>query len=102
MYKERYQKEVMINFFRNRAIALWNDLPNKVIEALSIKSFEKRLDKHKATFNIKYNLDNCLDCLNKKSTPNCAGTGRRRKGADIDLESQAEQPSSSTRLSKSK
>ena len=60
LYKERCQKEVRRNFFRNRTITLWNDLPNKVIEALSIKSFEKRLDKYSAQFKIKYNFESII------------------------------------------
>ena len=66
-FMERCQKEVRRNLFRNRGIALWNDLPNKDIEAPSNKSFEKRQDKYWTQFKIKHNFDNCLDYQNQKN-----------------------------------
>ena len=45
---------------------------------------------------MKYNFDNCLEYQNKKSNPNYASTGTRRKCANTDLETQGESPSSST------
>ena len=74
LHKERCQKEVRRNFFRNGTITLWNDLPNNVIEAPSIKPFEKRLDKYLAQFKTKYNFDNCLDNKNQETNHNYAGT----------------------------
>ena len=40
--------------FGLRVTKMWNDLPNNVVAAPSIKSFEKRLDKYWETQEIKF------------------------------------------------
>ena len=60
LYKEKCNKDIRRNFFRNRVINFWNDLPEKVVQAPSIKSFENRLDKYWRKYNIKYDFDKCL------------------------------------------
>ena len=59
---DRSEKKLLYELNKN----MWNDVPNKVIEALSIKSFENRLDKYWPQFKIKYNFDNCVDYQNQK------------------------------------
>ncbi|KAH3692592.1 hypothetical protein DPMN_193143 [Dreissena polymorpha] len=43
--------------FSNRVVDTWNSLPNSVITATSIKSFEERLDKYWKNQEIVYNFE---------------------------------------------
>jgi hypothetical protein len=61
LYKERANKETRKQFFRNRVVNFWNDLPETVVTAPSTKSFENRLDKYWQKFGIKYDFDKCID-----------------------------------------
>ena len=63
--------------FRNRIVPYWNELPDKVKEAPSIKSFECRLDKYWKIYKIKYSFDNCIEFEKQRNNPNYAGTGRK-------------------------
>ena len=54
----RTQKRQM--FFTSRIVDAWNSLPNNVIEAPSIKSFEKRLDKFWANQPVKLHFEEKL------------------------------------------
>ena len=84
-------KKVRTTFFRNRVVPFWNELPTKVLEAPSTKSFERRLDKYWRTYNIKYNFDKCLDFERQRVDPDYAGTGPRnvKPNQAEDLELQA-------------
>ena len=56
LFKKRVGKEVRKNFFSIRIVDMWNDLPQNIIDAPSIKCFEARLDKYWESQNIKYNF----------------------------------------------
>ena len=71
-------------FLKNRAVNYWNELPTKVKEAPSIKSFEKRLDKYWKMYNIRYSFENCLEFEKQRDDPNYAGTGKRNLKLDKD------------------
>ena len=60
LYKAKCNKSIRRNFFRNRVINFWNDLPEKVVQAPSVKAFENRLDKYWNKYRIKYDFENCL------------------------------------------
>ena len=43
--------------FTNRVVSVWNDLPESVVSAPSIKAFERRLDRHWESQDILYNFE---------------------------------------------
>ena len=71
-------------FFRNRVIRSWNHLPEAVVNAPSIKSFEKRLDRFWDKYSIKFDLDKCLEFI---SNPARTGAGSETVDTqDLDIE----------------
>ena len=78
LYKERSNKEIRKNFFRNRVVNRWNNLPPKVVDAPSVKSLETRLDQFWHRFGIKYYFETCLEF--EKNTR----TGLNVRGTDLD------------------
>ncbi len=45
MFKRRANTRLRQKYFTERVIDVWNSLPSHVVEAPSIKAFERRLDK---------------------------------------------------------
>ena len=81
----RDTKPIRKNFFSNRIVNFWNELLNEVVEAPSIKSFERRLDKFWSRYSIKYNFERCIQFEKQKMS----GIGTI-KMIDLDLEPQAD------------
>ena len=52
LYKPRVRLNVRKNFFSQR-VGVWNELPQHVVDALSINSFKNRLDDHWKDMDIK-------------------------------------------------
>jgi hypothetical protein len=48
------------HYFKERIVGPWNSLPDKVVEAPSTKSFEKRLDKHWINQDLVFNYEAAL------------------------------------------
>ena len=48
------------NSFSHRVINMWNNLPNVVVTAPSVFSFENRLDRYWSRLEVKYNFENAL------------------------------------------
>ena len=46
IFKERPIREVRRDSFFFRLTGPWNSLPNQVVEALTVETFERRLDRH--------------------------------------------------------
>ena len=46
LYKQRSRLIARQNFFSQRVVDFWNDLPNYTVQAPSVNSFKARLDKH--------------------------------------------------------
>ena len=44
--KEKCKRDIRRRFFKNRIVNKWNMLPEKVKEALTVRSFEARLDRY--------------------------------------------------------
>ena len=44
--KERCRLQVRQNFFSNRVVDLWNNLPASVVEAVSVNAFKNKLDRY--------------------------------------------------------
>ena len=57
--KHQVHLKVRSNFFSERVITTWNDLPESVVCAETVNSFKSRLDKHWADHPLLYNPD-CL------------------------------------------
>ena len=57
LYKTRSRLNVRKYSFCCRVTDIWNSLPSDVVEAKSVHSFERRLDKHLKDQPIKYNYD---------------------------------------------
>jgi len=57
LYKTRPRLDIRKFSFSNRVVDTWNSLPNSVITATSIKSFEARLDKYWKNQEIVYNFE---------------------------------------------
>ncbi len=54
LYKHRSQTRLRQHSFTERIVTPWNSLPNHVVQAKSVKSFERRLDKHWADQKVIY------------------------------------------------
>jgi hypothetical protein len=46
LVKNRCRTETRKNFFTNRVVDVWNNLPNSVVTAKNVETFKRRLDKH--------------------------------------------------------
>ena len=46
LFSERFAKDIGKYTFKNRVVKIWNSLPNSVVTAKDVKSFERGLDKH--------------------------------------------------------
>lgn len=60
LYQQRANKNIRKNFFTYRVIQTWNNLPEEVINAKTVKSFERRLDKHWEKQELMYNYESNL------------------------------------------
>jgi hypothetical protein len=57
--KPRHLTNIRANFFTNRVITPWNNLPEEVVTAPSVNSFKNRLDKHWAELPTLFNPTCC-------------------------------------------
>ena len=46
LQKHRYKLNIRGNYFANRVVSIWNNLPESVTSAPSINAFKSRLDNH--------------------------------------------------------
>ncbi|KAK4301367.1 hypothetical protein Pmani_026487 [Petrolisthes manimaculis] len=56
-FKLRCRTRLWQGVFHVRVVNIWNSLPNSVVEAKTLASFERRLDKHWMGQPIKYNFE---------------------------------------------
>ena len=56
LYSQRVEKNLHNNFFSIRVTSYWNSLPDNVVQAPNIKTFESRLDQHWNEYEGKYNF----------------------------------------------
>ena len=54
--KQRRNKNIRANFFTQRIVTTWNQLPDSIVNAPTMHSFENRLDKYWNNLEIKYNF----------------------------------------------
>ena len=60
MYKRQVKTRLRQHFFTERVIDIWNSLPGHVVEASSIMTFERRLDRLWRDQDIFYNYEAAL------------------------------------------
>jgi hypothetical protein len=60
LYQHRKAKSLRKNFFTQRTVNIWNNLPESVISAKTTKRFESRLDKHWEAQELLYNYESDL------------------------------------------
>ena len=60
LYKERCRSQMRQKQFRVRVVDPWNSLPDQVISAPSMKSFERRLDRFWASQEIRFDYDKLI------------------------------------------
>ena len=56
LYRQRAEKNLRNNLFSLRVTSYWNSLPDNVVQAPNIKTFESRLDQHWKEYEGKYNF----------------------------------------------
>ena len=61
LYKTRSRLNLRHKFFGNRVVDIWNDLPEHVVDAPSVHSFERRLDRVWRDQDILYNFKSALE-----------------------------------------
>ena len=70
--KSRFHHKASSNSFARRVVEHWNKLPEEVVSAPSLITFENKLDKQWANLIIKYDFDNAM----QKDNPFTATRGR--------------------------
>ena len=61
IFKQRPKSKIRKNFFTQRVVSLWNNLPAPVVGAPSVKSFEKRLDKAWEREDVKFDFNALIE-----------------------------------------
>ena len=56
LFQQRANKKIRQNFFSFRIVKLWNSLPERVISAPSVQSFERRLDNYWKESDVKFDF----------------------------------------------
>ncbi len=62
-YKKRRNTRIRQNNYMNRIVNAWNCLPSCVVEAPSISTFERRLDKYWEHQEVRFNYEAALSLL---------------------------------------
>ena len=63
LFKKPTTHQPNTNYFSNRIVDWWNNLPQEVVLAPSVKSFEGRLDKHWESLTVKYDFDTAISSI---------------------------------------
>ena len=63
LFKRRTRHNICRHSFSHRVIDLWNSLPEQVVSAPSVTSFEARLDRHWSNLVVKYDFDQALTSM---------------------------------------
>jgi hypothetical protein len=76
--KNRARLNVRKYYYTQRVVDTWNALPQKVVQAPSVLAFERRLDRHWSTQDIRYDYEADLT----QGDP----TGYSSEDSDLDIE----------------
>jgi hypothetical protein len=74
LYKDFSHKDIRKHNFTYRVVDPWNSLPEKVISAPSINSFERRLDKFWGNQDLRFDFKKCLKISHANDSPFNYGT----------------------------
>ena len=58
--KPKWKNDISKNFFNRRVVDLWNKLPEEVVSAKTINTFESRLDHHWRNLDIRFDFDTTM------------------------------------------
>ena len=75
LYKRKHSTMIRKQSFSFRIVEPWNSLPEKIVTAPSLNSFERRLDKFWSSQDIKYNFRETLRITHSNNTPYEIGSG---------------------------
>ena len=78
--KNSFCLDVRKNFFSNRVVDAWNELPQYVVDAETVNSFKARLDKYSI---IKFNLNNLMPRIFKHLEAGCLQVNLMSTSAQI-------------------
>ena len=87
LFKRKAYHNLCKYSFCHRVVDLWNSLPDEVILAPSVISFERRLDKHWRDLVIKYDFDLALSSTQPLPTFLPRATASGSKDQDLDIAS---------------
>ena len=82
LYKRKHRLEVRKHNFTLRVVDPWNSLPESVVSAPSLASFERRLDKFWSSQEIRYDFKKCLKIIHSNKAPDENGTGSELEDED--------------------
>ena len=80
MFKRKHSLKIRKENFSFRVVSIWNSLPEKIVSAPSVASFERRLDKFWGDQGIKYNFRESLRILHSNNTPYGGGSDEDDEG----------------------
>ena len=83
LYKERCRTKIRQSQFRLRVVDSWNSLPVSVVEAPSVKSFERRLDRFWADQPIRFDHESQLVTT---SSSDILKSNIETEDSDLDIE----------------
>ena len=75
LYKRKHSTNLRKHSFSYRIVEPWNSLPETIVTAPSLNSFERRLDKFWASQGLKYNFKETLKITHSNNTPHEIGSG---------------------------
>ncbi len=81
LYKERANSKLRQMQFRIRVVDSWNSLPESIVNAPSVKSFERRLDRFWAVQDIRFDHEQKVETTSSRITSDIIS-----EGSDLDIE----------------
>ena len=69
LYKRKYKNNPRKHYFGYRVVGPWKSLPEKVVSAPTVHTFEKRLDRFGSSQDINFNFRKNLEIHHSNNTP---------------------------------
>ena len=69
LFKPKFKTKLRKHSFGHRVVDTWNSLPEKIVSAPSINSFERRLDKFWKNQDLKFDYKKALQIYHKNNSP---------------------------------
>ena len=74
LFKRKHSLKIRKENFSFRVVSIWNSLPEKIVSAPSVATFERRLDKFWSDQGVKYNFRESLKILHTNNAPYGSGS----------------------------